>query len=452
MNWNLLSLIDYLFHNHSNFLSLDVPNLLTTVLHLLLDLILMDLMDVLDGKLDKILMRIHNVESSLIHSTSKEITHTESAFIKGKTPMSPKHSQFFKQENFSPLNRSPRSPNEHSANSGSGSPNIQRKQLRNRNDPIVKKVLRLLMTMRYLMIPMILFIKLRENGLDLPSNSNQGIRKYSGSLLLINTGRKSKKKSTFSQEKTSYVLKRMNFLKEEEKQIEGASLSTISERLDIFSRKQTKKWINLKKLKETRNKITSIKQMLLSMEMESVVCSICGTKIQATYLKEHSNLCKANDDLKEKLKHTLSSFRNTEIIWLEQSIRKSKNQIPILQQQIERLNNRSKVSETHITMQESIGFLKPPKIKKALNTCPTPIKKGGMGFGEFKNNRLMMMPMEEEKKVDLDDIQETLKKFKAVKKNRELQMVLREKDILEAERNNLKTLFKLNENIRNYRS
>ena len=244
----------------------------------------------------------------------------------------------------------------------------------------------------------------------------------------------------------------MNFLQEEEKQIEGVSLSTISERLVIFSRRQTKKWINLKKLKETQNKITSIKQTLISMEMESVVCSICGTKIQAKYLKDHSNLCKENDELKERLKHTLSSFRNTEIIWLEQSIRKSKNQIPILQQQIERLNNRSKVSETHITMQESIGFLKPPKIKKMLNTCPTPIKKGGMGFGEFKKNAFMMMPMEEEKKVDLEDIQETLKKFRAVKKNRELQMVLREKDILEAERNNLKTLFKLHENIRNYRS
>lgn len=303
------------------------------------------------------------------------------------------------------------------------------------------------------MIPMILLIKFRENGLDLLNNSNQGIRKYSGSLLLINTGRKSKRKSTFSQEKTNSVLKRMNFLQEEEKQIEGVSISTITERLVIFSRKQTKKWITLKKLKETQKKIISIKQTLISMEMESVVCSICGTKIQAKYLKEHSNLCKANDDLKERLKHSLNAFRNTEIIWLEQSIRKSKNQIPILQQQIERLNNRSKVSETNITMQESIGFLRPPQMKKNMNTCPTPYKKGGgLGLGGFKNNALMMMQMEEEKKVDLDDIQETLKKFKAVKKSRELQMVLREKDILEAEKSNLKTLFKLNENIRNYRS
>jgi hypothetical protein len=81
-----------------------------------------------------------------------------------------------------------------------------------------------------------------------------------------------------------------------------------------------------------------------------------------------------------------------------------------------------------------------------MNTCPTFNKKV-----EIMKNNIMIMG-HDENKVDIEDIQETFRKFKAVRKSRDLNEIIREKEVLELGWIYLKTLFKLNENIRNYRS
>ena len=424
MKFDLLGILDFLFHNHQNFSMLHVENLITAAFSIIIDLILIDEMEILDGKLNKILNKVLSIESGLLKSHFKEMQRTESAFLrvdsnfmKSKSPQSqsPKFSQFFKpSEQFS-------------------SPTLQKSptnKKKEKNNEISKKFMKMLGFIKYLMDPLLIFLKYRESGAIKEENLN-----FKENL--------SKRKSSFSHEKNSLIYKKYSFL--QKNPLENPFF--FEEKLLFYCKKQISLWQNLQRMQKISQEVEKIHGILHKIDQELIFCSICGKQIPCKFLKDHSPLCKESDELKEKLKNLFASLKNCDLLWLDQNIRKSKNMIPILKQQISRLTGDEQVSMKIIPP-------KPMKPLKGMNTCPSFNKKQGFGQKNMqKNNNLMMMKDDsEENVVSVMEIQQTLKRFKAFKKKRELTELVKVIEVLEIAKNCCKILFKLNENIRNHRS
>ncbi len=416
----MLGILDFLFHNHQNFSMLRVENLITTSFSIIVDLIQLDEMEILDGKLIKILNKVLSIESGLLKSHFKEMQKTESAFLraessflKTKSPQSPKFSQFFKpSERYSSptLQKSPKNKNIAKSNENS------------------KKFMKMLGFIKFLMDPLLIFLKYRETCVIKEQKLS-----FQDNIF--------KEKSIFSHEKHSLIYKKYCFL--QKKPLEN--LLFFEEKLLLYCKKQVFRWQNLQKMKEISKKIEKIHTFLYKIDQEMIICSICGKQIPCKFLKDHSNLCKESDELKEKLKNLFVPLMNCDILWLDQNIRKSKNMIPILKQQIDKLTEEKEQGSYHIIQQ-----IRPLKPLKIMNTCPTFNKK--QGFMQKKSNLMMVTDDTEDNVVSVMDIQQTLKRFKAFKKKRELSELVKVKELLEIGKNCCKILFKLNENIRNFRS
>ena len=466
MKWQLLSILNFLFYNHQEFLSINIPNLISTLLNIITDLTNIEEIEILEGRLFRILTSLLSIETSLINSYFREIPRAESAIIKLKSPSSPKHSQFFKS--FDPTQSSPLS----QMKSGSGSPILKYLP---RNTKIPKKFLRMITCIKYSMLPLIIFVKYRENAYGKPFSHIDRIRSFSGDshghFILTKGGDYRRKKSSFSNEnytdiytKKSNLIKKIHILNEKPE----ISMSTFNENLIIYSKKQVEKWQNIRKMQEINSEVKHMKKLLMTIDQELMVCSICGKHISGRFLKEHSHLCKESDELNEKLKTQLNLLRNNDILWIDQMMRKSKNLIPIIKQQINKLNNTSiSMKEPEISHPSFNNFLmKPPKpIQKILKTCPVMIHKpfsknvlfnqanNGINtliLGGYNNNNIESN--ENENIVSVSEIHDTFKKFKLLKKKRELNDHIKIKELLEPAKSSLKILYKLNENLRNYRS
>ena len=405
---------------------------------------MMQIIEIIEGKFNKVFKRIIYLQEILVKTYLKELQKTDLNTFKIKSIHSPKLSQFFKY---------PSSPNSIKSGSGSLSPCFKAVQ---RKCDAPKMLMKLILRIKYLMMPIIMFLSFRDHSHELEKNKK---------LTILTERRTLKKKSTFCHQNVllflerSLFLKRYKFLKETPLFLEG--------NLIYFCQKQLKKWSDIKKNSDLHLELDALKKKLEHLEQKLLVCSICGKQITGKSLKEHSQLCQKSDELNIKLKSQLTLLKNYDLIWLDHHIRKSKNLIPIIKQQLKRLIQTTKSFANQFKI---IATKKIIKLKNLSKTCPIYCNKNihyknNSIKGEMKNtlnkscNNLIMIStykddhiVKNKVNISKSDVQETLRKFKSFRKNRELNENIKIRKTLETGRNLLKILFRLYNNITNYRS
>jgi len=395
-----------------------------TLISLLIDLFLLETIEILDEKFEKFFKILMNQE----------------AFIREKMPFL----TIKKQSNFAKITPI----------------FIENKKKYDKKTGIYKeKVLKYIAKIKFAMIPMLLFVTLRKNSKEKPK--------------IVEKCTKIKRKSVFSHdnsfdffEKKALIIKEIRLLEEN---------STFSPKnLKEFCENQLINWSELFKMQQKHQEIENLKLIIEKMGQKSLICSICGKQITGKQLKEHSSLCEKRDLIKEKLKEQLNFLQKNQMNWIEQMIRRSKNSITIIKKQVIKLQRK-------ICEKNEGKIVKKPEIFNEKNEGKKPeiFKENNSGFSvkfgdkrgksqpnllkhhEFTENRLQTMldedflakQKENPKKTHfLNEIQETMNKFKVFLKRRELNKHLRMQKALEKGKNLIKILFRLNTQIQNYRS
>lgn len=426
MRWNLVSLIDYFFQIHELLLSINFTNLISKIFSIIIDLIMMNEFEIIEGKLENTFFRVSTIEEHLQINVSPKL---ESALIKG-SPNSPKYSLFFKRSE-SPQN----SLMKINSNSALTRPNF------NKNPK--KKVRNLLAQLKYSMIPLLLLVQYRENYLD---DDLEKKRHYEDSEKFQIF--KDKTNSFYNQKKNSIIKKRDFVNKKKEEKEEGKDDYDIknSKNLLSYCKKIITKWKKIAKMQEIKKEINVIREVLEKLENDMIVCNICRKMIPSKLFKDHSKLCNENDEMREELTRLLTSLKNEDFHWLDHTLRKVKNMIPNLKQQIAKLNENIEDPEIYVNQ-----TIKPSLTRKPLISCPLFNPNFGPMIRKSVNPSQNII-IGYRDTVDVKNVKQSVKKFKALKKNRELKEMMKLKEMLEVGKEWQKTLFRINENIRHYRS
>ena len=248
-----------------------------TLTSLLIDLFLLETIEILDEKFEKLFRILLN----------------EEAFLRGTTPFLTKKMSNFSKKLPSPLLIE----------------NNNKKDKGNR-----RKVMKFIAKIKFAMIPMLVFVTMRQ--------SSKEKVKTEENLEKIRT--KGKRKSMFSHdtsfdffEKKAICIKKMRLLEE--------NSMFFPKNLKEFCEKQLINWCELRKMQKKQEEIENLKIIIEKNDQKSFICSICGKLITGKQLKEHSQLCEKRDQVKDKLKEQLNSLQKNEMNWIEQMIRRSRN-------------------------------------------------------------------------------------------------------------------------------
>lgn len=174
--------------------------------------------------------------------------------------------------------------------------------------------------------------------------------------------------------------------------------------------------------------------------------------------KDHSYLCKESDVINSKLKNELNSLKNNELIGIDQTLRKTKNMISLLKTKIEK----NFPNESSINLVEESGPIV-TRSSKFLSSCPV-FHKPNHNLGKFlilkeneeQEDKIISRHLEIQENLTFNNkkkrINDTVNKFELFKKKREINKLMKTKELIESYKNYVKILFKLQQDIKNFRS